>query len=113
MCYSSGSFDCNSVRPNWSAHRPLEDQTNLSGGSKEAAFVGITPNYNGGVVLLNQLIKRTYIRYPFKYLSDTHVVADTTSAVNEELISSIPNRSSAKISTTVPPGNDNPETAED
>ena len=74
------------------AHRPLADQTALSGRSQEAMFVGIAPNYAGGVTLFNPTTKRTFIRHSFKYLSDiepvstSYVVAAPTPA-DEEVLS--------------------------
>ena len=77
------------------AHRPLADQTALSGRFQEAVFVGIAPNYAGGVTVFNPTTKRTFIRHSFKYLSDiepvstSYVVVTPTSADEEMLIGPI------------------------
>ena len=73
------------------AHRPLARQTALSGRSIEAVFAGIAPDFTVGIVLFNPTKKRTFIRHPFKYLSDaepvstSYIVTDSTPAGGEVL----------------------------
>jgi hypothetical protein len=52
------------------AHKPLADQTALSGRSIEAIFIGIAHAHATAVLLFNPVTKRSFIRHSFKYLSD-------------------------------------------
>ena len=52
------------------AHRPLADQTALSGRSIEAIFIGIAHAHSNAVLLFNPVSKRSFTRHSFKYLSD-------------------------------------------
>ena len=52
------------------AHRPLAEQTTLSGRSIEAIFIGIAHSHINAVLLFNPITKRTFVRHSFKYLSD-------------------------------------------
>jgi len=66
-------FKLNPVLPFGSviaAHRPLADQTTLSGRSIEAIFIGIAHSHANAVVLFNPASKRSFVRHSFKYLSD-------------------------------------------
>ena len=96
------------------AHKPLNTQTVLSGRSQEDVFVGIAPEFNGGILLFNPSTKRSYVRHSFKYLSDTepvstsYVVTDSSSPNSNVLPGSVSHRSLPSSSSTAnnPDSND-------
>ena len=52
------------------AHKPLADQTALSGRSIEAIFIGVAHSHVNAVLLFNPATKRSFVRHSFKYLCD-------------------------------------------